>query len=44
MSKGVLAKLILALSLTNKEANKLLKLVKEVHLIKERERRTLLPD
>jgi hypothetical protein len=40
----VSAKLILTLNLTNKEANKLLELVKEVYLTKERERRTLLPD
>jgi hypothetical protein len=32
------------LNLIDKEANKLLELVKEVHLIKERKRRTLLPD
>ena len=43
-NKGVSAKLTLVLSLINKEANKLLKLVKEVHLTKERKKRTLLPD
>jgi len=41
-NKGVSAKLTLVLSLINKEANKLLELVREVHLIKEREERTLL--
>jgi hypothetical protein len=35
-NKGVSAKLILVLSLIDKEANKLLKLVKKVHLIKKR--------
>ena len=43
-SRGVSAKLILALSSTNKKANKLPELVREVYLTKEREGRTLLSD
>jgi hypothetical protein len=43
-SKGDYTRLISALSTLNKEAIKLLDLVKEVHLFKIREKRTLLID